>query len=132
MRETIEIIVLILSALALGTLVLVFLELRKMIRKFDNFMEKTESAVLPTMEELQGTLRNVRSISGEVNGMTQDIRKVTTAVGLVSEEIEDLADTLKDVTLKTRASIEGIKAGFSTAVGVLKSGLFRKGDSSHD
>lgn len=129
MKDVLVIILLILSGLAMGALIVLILDVRKSLKRLDDFMGKTEEALIPTMNELRATLSNVKEITEEVNGMTADIRKVTSSVSQISGEIGQIAGLLEAVSVKTRANIGGIRAGLQAAFWVLKKNLFGKGDS---
>jgi uncharacterized protein YoxC len=130
MKETFVIVLLIVAAIALGALTVVLMELRKTVRRMNDFLEKAEGVVIPAAEEIQQTMRHVKDITGEVSGMTKDVRQVTSAVGKVGGEIEELAGLIDTTVVKARANIGGIKAGFQTAVSVLIKNMLRKGGNS--
>jgi len=125
-------VLLLMSSIAIGVLIYVLLELRKSLKQTNEFLARTEEAVLPAIEELQAALKNVKEITDEVNGMTRDIRQVTTAVGRIGDQAGDLADIITDANVKIKANIGGIRAGFQTAFGVLKENFLRKGGSKNE
>ncbi len=130
MLDALIIVLVIVAIIGIGLLAAVFFELVKTLKILNIFFERTENKILPAIEELQGTLKNVKEITGEVNGMTKDLRQVTTAVGQMGSEIEQLAHLIGSTVVKAKANIGGFKAGFSTAFGILKTNVFKKGGNN--
>jgi len=131
-KDVFIIILLIVSSAAIAVLIYVLFELRRSLRETNKFLQRTEEAVIPAIEELQATLKNVKEITDEINGMTRDVRQVTSAVGQIGDQVGELADIITDANVKIKANIGGFRAGIQTALGVLKDNLFKKGGSNED
>lgn len=132
MKEALIIILLLLSVAAVAVFIYVLLDLRKSLARTNEFLKKTEESLIPALDELQSSLKNINQITGEINGMTEDLRQVTTAVTIVGSQVEELAGVLNSANVKLKANIGGIKAGFVTALGVLRDNIFRKGGSDEE
>lgn len=112
------------------SLTYVLVETRKTVKNLTSALSDIERSLVPALEELKGTLANTREITGNINGITGDIRQVSEAVGHAGEELEEIVELLGEVKVKARANIGGLKAGFRAAYEILTDNFARKGGRS--
>jgi ABC-type transporter Mla subunit MlaD len=129
-KDVITIIVLLVLGGDLIILAFALAELRKTTKHITATMAEFQTALLPILEELKGTLANIREVTGNINEMAGDIRHVTEAVGRAGEELEEVVGLVDDVKLKAKANIGGLKAGFRAAFEILTNNFARKGGQS--
>jgi len=116
MNETIVIAISLILALGVGFLIHTLIEMRKAAEEMRAFLKKTGESIDETLEETKATLRSVRSITDTVNGVADDVRKLSHRVSDTAKGIKSVAAALGDASSKTRLSTialgVGIKAAF--------------------
>ena len=132
MKDTLEIIILLLSGVVLAALLIVLFEFRRTIQKLNEFLAKTEQTIPPMIEDMAVAARNLKDMTEDMDWAVRDVRQVTSAVKGLAGQVQDAADFVGQTVLKARASIEGVKAGFSAAFGLLGKNLLKKGDTGYD
>jgi uncharacterized protein YoxC len=67
-------------------LIYVLLELRQATRKLEHFISTTESSLMPTLDELPGTIKSIRHIAENIATVTDDVKTLTGSVREVGEK----------------------------------------------
>jgi len=106
-------------------LIPLLLELKKTVISLRN---TTENNLNPALDELQLTLKSLRSISDNVSDITGDVKGVADSIAQVGAKIfavNRIIDTLGS-TVSVKAL--SVKAGVTAALTYLFSNLLKKGD----
>ncbi|MCX7913687.1 MAG: DUF948 domain-containing protein [Thermodesulfovibrionales bacterium] len=108
------IIVLIFLA-AIAFLIYTALELRKIGANLKEFLKITEESLIPVLKETELTLQSIRKISDNIGKVTEDAKKLTSAVNDVAINITALSLLFKDLREGVLIRTSGIKAGIREA-----------------
>ena len=106
-------------ALAVALLIPTILELRRTAKQTTEFLKNTEGAINSAMAETEATMKSVREISDNVNGLTSGVRDVTDSVVGVAADIRRTGRYIENMTLMTAGSISGIRAAVLAVVQIL-------------
>ncbi len=87
-----------------------------------------DEGLKPTLEELQLTLKSVRTISDEVGGITADVRVLSKSVGEVGHTVSAINGFVEAVGSSMSVKAISLKAGIRAAIEYLAKNLIRKGD----
>jgi len=109
-----------------GLLILLFIELRRATRFLKEWLETMEGITRPALEELQQTLKSLRSVSGDMKDVTDDIKTLSGSVRDAGQNIRHISRLIEDVTSFTVIRASGLRAGIRAALEVLLNNLFPK------
>ncbi len=102
-------------------------EIKKTLERFNLFMDRTEGQLLPTMEELRGTLNNMKAITEDVESVTHNVREISTVLEDTTKTLYGVRDFLYNIQKETNATIAGLREGFKTGLMVFFKNLTTKG-----
>lgn len=122
MTETLLIAIVVVLALVAGFLILVLLEMRKAFKELGVLIGTVEGTVKPTMQELNETMKSMREMSENINAISGDLRRVTSAVGDLGKNIDEVNKLIEDIPLR----VSGIRAGIRAALESLLLNLFSR------
>ena len=106
-------------------LIPLLLELKKTVISVRN---TTERNLNPALEELQLTLKSLRSISDNVNDITGDVKGVADSITEVSTKIFAVNRALDALGSAASVRVMSLKAGIAAASTYLLTNLMKKGD----
>jgi predicted PurR-regulated permease PerM len=89
-------------------LIKIFMELSTLIGSFDKLVELVNYEFVPTIKEIQKTLKHVSSISDKAD-----------------KHISQLSDSIDSASVSTSTAMQKAKVGFSSAVSGLAEGFKR-------
>jgi len=114
---------------AVGVFIYVMVELRAAAKALKEFIKTTECScapLKPTLEELHLTLKSVRDMTDNINGVAEDVRELSGSVRDVGENVKHVSDLVEDVTSSALVRVSGLKAGVNAALEVLLKNLFSR------
>lgn len=100
---------------AIVFLIYTALEVKKIGTNLKDFLKTTEDSLIPVLKETELTLQSIRKISDDIGKITEDAKKLTTAVNDVALNVTALSFLLKDLREGLVVRTVGIKAGFREA-----------------
>ena len=106
-------------------LVPLLLELKKTVISVRN---TTEKDLAPVLEELQLTLKSLRSISDNVDDITGDVKGVADSIAEVSTKIFAVNRIIDAFSSTVSVKTLSLKAGVTAALTYLFTNLLKKGD----
>jgi len=106
-------------------LIPLLLELKKTAISMRNTTEKN---LAPALDELQLTLKTIRSISDNVNDITEDVKGVADSITEVSAKIFAVNRALDALGSAASVRAMSLKAGIAAASTYLLTNLMKKGD----
>jgi uncharacterized protein YoxC len=84
------------------------------------FLANTEGNVNAALEELKGTLENMRKVIGDIGAVTADVRQISDTVAGLEKDIRGVYQYVKEgLGSAAGANIAGLKAGITTGVATL-------------
>ncbi len=116
----------------IAALILGFLELRKEVRVLNESLLRIEASLTPAIKNFSEAAQEIKELMEGANRITDDIKTVTSAGRGLASEIEKITHLLSSTTLRTRASVAGLKAGLWVAVNVLKAKFLKKEASENE
>ena len=85
-----------------------------------HFLGNTEGSVKATLEELKGTVENIRKISNDAGEVTADIKQITNALHDLEKGIRNKLEYLNQtIASAAEANKAGLKAGVAAGVATL-------------
>ncbi len=126
--EKIILIILGLSATILIVLLIpVVLQLKRTIKRLEDFLVSTDEELKPTLQELQGVLSEIKKTSNNVNTITSNVRGLSESVVELSTKLNNISSVITNIQRETNATVAGLKAGVKTAAGVFVKNIISKG-----
>ncbi len=110
----------------ISAIILSFMEFRKEIRVLNESLRTIEASLSPAIKHFSEAAEEITELIKGVNQIKDDIQTVTGAGRELASEIDKISHLLSSTTLKTRASVEGLKAGLWVAAKVLKANFLKK------
>jgi uncharacterized protein YoxC len=107
-------------------LIYVLLELRQATRKLEHFISTTESSLMPTLDELPGTIKSIRHIAENIATVTDDVKTLTGSVREVGENIRLTSGYIENIASSSSAQVSGLRAGIRAGFNVLVNNLLTK------
>jgi len=95
------------------------LEVKRTVKALNNFIEKTEEELNPSLRSLKETLDNLNKILDDIQTVTDGTRQVGENLKEISDKISSLIESIHDVKKEGRATIVALKAGIREGVKVL-------------
>jgi uncharacterized protein YoxC len=116
--------------------ILVLVELRTAIKALKEFLQTTESTLKPTLLEFQEYLKVARSVTENVNTVTEDVRVLSGSVREIGENVRGVSRGMKLIgdLVEGQGSIAamkvaGLRAGIRAASQVVLENLLRRKNS---
>lgn len=100
---------------AIVFLIYTTIELKKIGTNLKEFLKTTEDSLIPVLKETELTLQSIRKISDDIGKITEDAKKLTTAVNDVAVNVVALSFLLKDLRESLLIRTSGLKAGIREA-----------------
>ena len=98
-----------------------------------DFLKKSEGTVETVLVELKGTLQNLRKITSDIGVVTEDVRQVTNSLANVEKDMQNLYQYAKnELALTAQANLVGLKAGVKTGVSALVRTLKKGRGDEHE
>jgi uncharacterized protein YoxC len=94
-----------------GFIVYIILELKKTIDSVKVSMESIEKVLIPTVEELQVTLKSVRKITDDVGVVTEGVKGLSGSIREMSENVKYVSEAVSTITKTSVVEVSGVKAG---------------------
>jgi uncharacterized protein YoxC len=94
-----------------GFIVYIILELKKTIASVKLSMESIEKVLIPTVEELQVTLKSVRKITDDVGVVTEGVKGLSGSIREMSENVKYVSEAVSTITKNSVVEVSGVKAG---------------------
>jgi uncharacterized protein YoxC len=94
-----------------GFIVYIILELKKTIDSVKLSVESIEKVLIPTVEELQVTLKSVRKITDDVGVVTEGVKGLSGSIREMSENVKYVSDAVSTITKTSVVQASGIRAG---------------------
>ncbi len=116
----------------IAAIIISLMEFRKEARVLNESLLRIESSLSPAIKSFTEATEEIKEFMQEANRITHDIKAVTGAGRDLAEEIEKVTRLISSTTLRTRASVEGLKAGFLVAAKVLKAKFLKKEASENE
>lgn len=114
-----------------AAIIISLIEFRREVRVLNESLQRIESSLAPAIQSFTEATEEIKGLVQAANRITDDIRAVTGAGRGLAAEIDKITRLLSSTTLRTRASVEGLKAGFLVAAKVLKAKFLKK-EASED
>jgi hypothetical protein len=101
------------------------------------FLANTEGNINAALEELKGTLQNLRKISGDIRAVTAEVRQISDTVTSLEKGMHGIyryaADAAKEgLGSAAGANIAGLKAGITTGVATLVKSIHEGRRDDHE
>jgi uncharacterized protein YoxC len=94
-----------------GFIIYIILELKKTIDSVKLSMESIEKVLIPTVEELQVTLKSVRKITDDVGVVTEGVKGLSGSIREMSENVKYVSEAVSTITKTSVVEVSGVKAG---------------------
>lgn len=104
---------------ALGFLIYAIMEIRRLAVTVNEFVKTTEERLSPVLLETELSLRSMRRITDDVGAVTENVRDLSEAMREVSLNVRALGAVVGNVGEGLSLRTAGVKAGVRTALGVL-------------
>ena len=109
------------------------MSMKRTSERVNEFVRNTEGNVNTTLQELSGTLENLRKISGNVSAVTEDVRQISNSVASLEKSMRESLVYLRDsLGSAAEANIAGLKAGITTGVATLVRNLHEGRRDEHE
>lgn len=110
-----------------AVLVPLILELRRTVIVL---RQVTEDKLAPTLEELLVVLKDVKKISDNIGGASEDVKHLSSSLRDMGDRIGEVNRLVGSVGTSTAIKIMSLRAGFMAAVGYVLTHFIKKGDRS--
>jgi uncharacterized protein YoxC len=110
-----------------GFIVYIILELKKTISSLRVTVESLGKTIIPTVEELQMTLKSVRKITDNAGVVSEEVKGLSGSVREMSENVKYATEAVSRITTNSVVQISALKAGIKAGLGYLISSLLTKG-----
>jgi uncharacterized protein YoxC len=94
-----------------GFIIYIILELKKTIDSVKLSMESIEKVLIPTVEELQVTLKSVRKITDDVGVVTEGVKGLSGSIREISENVKYASEAVSTITKTSVVEVSGVRAG---------------------
>jgi len=121
--ETLAMVLCVLAALGLGFLIPVLIELKRTIRRANEFIQVTEKDITTSLREVEDTLRSIRGITDKINEVTSDVTSISGGLSSAAHDLRVTTRHMEKLVNRLSRHFSGIKAAMSAAVGVLINNL---------
>jgi uncharacterized protein YoxC len=108
--------------------------LTKTVETVGRLLETTDHALKETVEEVNLNLKNLRSITDNIKGISSDVATFAGSIRGIGDEVKQLTVNVKrisaavqDLGTETIASVSGLRAGVKTGFEVFLRNLLRQG-----
>ncbi len=125
--ETAALVITLIILVSAGFLISLLIELRKTVRKHNDFISTIEKDVPPVIDELKQTLENLKNVTDDIQSVTGGIRELSGALTDTADNVRQVSRLITTIGTETNATIAGIKTGIRTAFGVFIKNFFHKG-----
>jgi uncharacterized protein YoxC len=114
-----------------GFIIYLILELRKTINSVKLSMESIERVIIPTVEELQMTLKSVRKITDDVGVVTEEVKGLSGSIREIRENVKCVSEAVSAITKNSVVQVSGVKAGVKAGFEYFIKNLLAKGQQDH-
>jgi uncharacterized protein YoxC len=114
-----------------GFIIYLILELRKTINSVKLSMESIEKVIIPTVEELQMTLKSVRKITDDVGVVTEEVKGLSGSIREIRENVKCVSEAVSAITKNSVVQVSGVKAGVKAGFEYFIKNLLAKGQQDH-
>lgn len=90
-------------------------------------MESIESKLVPTVDELQMTLKSVRKITDDVGVVTESVKGLSGSIRDMSENMKQVSEAASAITKTSVVEVSGVKAGVKAGFEYFIKNLLAKG-----
>lgn len=104
---------------AIGFLIYLFIEIRRITARLNEFMRNTEERIMPALSEAEQTLRSFRKISDDIGTVTQNVRGLSDVTYEILANLNALSRLVNDFGEGVSLRASGIKVGVRTAFNFL-------------
>jgi uncharacterized protein YoxC len=114
-----------------GFIIYLILELKKTINSVKLSMESIEKVIIPTVEELQMTLKSVRKITDDVGVVTEEVKGLSGSIREIRENVKYVSEAVSAITKNSVVQVSGVKAGVKAGFEYFIKNLFAQGQQDH-
>jgi uncharacterized protein YoxC len=114
-----------------GFIIYLILELKKTINSVKLSMESIEKVIIPTVEELQMTLKSVRKITDDVGVVTEEVKGLSGSIREIRENVQYVSEAVSAITKNSVVQVSGVKAGVKAGFEYFIKNLLAKGQQDH-
>lgn len=107
-------------------LVYLLLEIRRAVRKLEDFISTSRSSLIPTLDELPGTVKSIRRIADNMSVVTEDVKTLSGSVREVGENIRQTSAYIEGIASSSSIQISGLKAAVRVGLNTLMNNLMTK------
>ncbi len=98
-----------------------------------DFLKNSEGNVEAVLVELRGTLQNLRKITSDIGTVTEDVKQLTGSLVTVEKNMQYLYQYAKhELAATAQANLAGLKAGVKTGMSTLVRTLKERGGEEHE
>jgi archaellum component FlaC len=94
-------------------------------------MESIERVIIPTVEELQMTLKSVRKITDDVGVVTEEVKGLSGSIREIRENVKCVSEAVSAITKNSVVQVSGVKAGVKAGFEYFIKNLLAKGQQDH-
>ena len=114
-----------------GFVIYLILELKKTINSVKLSMESIEKVIIPTVEELQMTLKSVRKITDDVGVVSEEVKGLSGSIREIRENVTYVSEAVSTIAKNSVVQVSGVKAGVKAGFEYFIKNLFAKGQQDH-
>ena len=119
----------VLAILALtGFIIYAVVALKRTLDSVKQFIESTESVLVPAVDEVRQTLQSLRKVTDDAGVVTEDIKVLSASVRDVGNSVKSVSTIVNTALKGPTSQAAGLKAGFKAGFGYLIKNMLSKGD----
>lgn len=122
----------VLLALLVGYAISTLLQLQRTLMRVSKFLDTTGEAANTVMAETTATLRSIRQVTDNANAVTQDVRQLSSSLNDVADDVRRITFAVRQFGAGLGTKLSGFMAGYTAAMGVLKTILSSKKGGSNE
>ncbi len=128
MWEVATAVAVVVGVVVVGILVILTIEIKNTLRRFNQFIQNTEENMTPTLNNLNQSLERINRILQDVEDFSSNTREVSDNVKALSERIKDTAGSVERLIHESTTTISALRAGFRAGLSTLLKNLIRGGE----
>jgi|GEM_PF-4879581 uncharacterized protein YoxC len=124
----VALIVLIIVIIVIGVLIVpVILELRRTLRRINNFLDSTEQSLTPAIDNLNSTIERINSIMADIQLVSQGTKEMADNIKHLSGKIQDIVEGVDELRKEASSNVSAIKAALRVGINTLIKNLLKGG-----
>lgn len=114
--------------IVIGVLIVpLILELRRTLKRINNFIDSTEQTLTPAINNLNNTIERLNSIMADIQSVTQGTKEMADNLKNLSDKIQNIVEGVDELRKEASSNVSAMKAALRVGINTLIKNLLKGG-----